>query len=81
MRMVKFRVASEFIRDALALPEDTQIRNIVRHDYQPKTFVFYVEHPDLDEAGDVIPEVIPVFTVDYDKKPSTWLTFDWGKKE
>ena len=81
-KMVQFQVAVELIRDALAMPDDARIYNIVRHDYNPNTFIFYVEHPDFDEVneGAMPPEITPIIEADYKKKPSTWLTFSWRKK-
>jgi len=80
LRMVKFQVSSDFIREAMAMPNGTRIYNIVRHDYRPDIFVFYVEHPDFYEVyeGGAIPWIDPTIEADYTKKPATWLTFSWG---
>lgn len=79
-RMARFCVPMELIRDALAIPDGTTICDIVRHDDYPDVFIFYVEHPDLPELaeGAMLPEVAPVISADYDRKPSTWLSWDWG---
>ncbi len=80
-KMIQFQVSADLIKEALAMPGDTQIYNIIRHDYNPDVFVFFVEHPDFGEIleASAPPELSPIITADYDKKPSTWLTFEWGK--
>lgn len=78
--MGKFHVTGELLRTALAIPDSANIYNIVRHDFVPDEFVFYVEHPDLPELkeGESPAMLYPKITVDHDKKPETWATFDWG---
>lgn len=79
-RIVSFEVSTDLIREALAMPKETDIRNIVRHAYRPDVFVFYVEHPDFAEVENAVapPEISPIIHADYEKRPSTWLTFDFG---
>ena len=66
-----------------AVPDGALIYNIVRHTHLPDTFVFYVEHPDLPELqeGETPLEIEPRLTADYERKPSTWLTWDWNLPE
>jgi hypothetical protein len=80
MRMVRFRVTGAFIAQALAMPEGTTLYNIVPHESSPNEFVFYVEHPDLPELaeGAMPPEIMPTLKADYDRRPATWIKFDWG---
>ena len=85
-RIVQFTVSGDLIRKALAMPDDTLIYGIVRHDWSPDAFVFFVEHPDLPEMGEGESplKITPKITADYEKKPSMWLTWDWdlpGKEQ
>ena len=79
-RMVRFQVSAQLISQALAMPDGSTIHNIVRHDFNSDVFIFYVEHPDLPELpeGGMPLEITPIIKADYDKRPSTWLTFDWN---
>lgn len=79
-RMAKFQVSSELICQALALPDEIKLRDIVMDNYNPDVYVFFVEHPELQEVHEdqVIPEVSPVFTTNYDDRPATWTSFSWG---
>ena len=65
-KMASFQVTGELIRDALGMPAGTLIYNVVRHDYMPDTFVFYVEHPDLLDLaeGGMPQEIMPTTTSD-----------------
>lgn len=78
-KVAQFQVSAQLIKEALAMPKKTKIHNIVRHDYNSNVFVFFVEHPDFDEIedGEVPPELTPIIEADYEKRPSTWLTFNW----
>lgn len=80
-RLAQFDIAEELIKQALAMPDDAEIYNIVRHGYRPGTFVFVVEHPDFDELieGEMPPSITPTIEADYEKRPATWLTFSWGE--
>jgi len=79
-KMVQFQVSAELIKEALAMPAAAQIYNITRHEYSPDVFVFLVEHPDFEEIAEASapPEVTPIIEADYEKRPSTWITFNWG---
>lgn len=78
--MGKFHVTGALLRTALAMPDLTNIYNIVRHEFLPDEFVLYVEHPDLPELseGESPPMLYPTIVVDHDKRPEMWATFDWG---
>lgn len=78
--MVRMKVSGEFIRQALSIPDGATIYNIGLHEICPDVFWFLVEHPDLPEVleGQLPIEVSPLITADYEKRPDTWLTFDWG---
>ena len=78
--MAKMAIMGELICDSLALPDGSYIERIEPHPSMLGVFVFYVEHGDLPEVkpGDELPEVVPIFTADYDKRPSVWLTVDWN---
>ncbi len=62
------------------MPEGSVIRAIVQSETIPGMYVMLVEHPDLPEVreGETVPETIPTLTADYEKRPATWLTWDWG---
>lgn len=79
-RMVRFKVTSELIKQALGMPDNANIYSIFRDGLRPDVFEFFVEHPDFDvvDEDSYPPEIAPVITVDFDKRPSTWSTFDWG---
>jgi len=73
-------ITSELIADALAMPDGTLISNISKHPTIKNVFIFIVEHDDLPvvKPGDSYPLLSPSIRADYEKKPATWLTFDWG---
>jgi hypothetical protein len=81
MRVARITVSEELLRDALAMPENSKI---VWADWSRKhrAVVLEVTSPDLPEwqlvDGGTPPEVVPIFRTDYDKRPSTWITFDWN---
>lgn len=79
LNRVKFKVSMALLRNALAMPDYAVIYNIIRESAD-NVFTFYVEHSDLPAVplSEPTPEVTPVFTADYDKRPSTWIEFDWG---
>lgn len=74
------RVTADLIRDALAFPETARIVDIEFDFMRPNIFLFKVESPDFQEVeeGQPYPEISPTFTIDYDKKPSTWISCDWN---
>jgi hypothetical protein len=77
-RIVQFKVSEELILQALAMPEHTSIQKIARHNCN--TFTFFVEHPELPELleGNEPIEISPIIHADHEKRPATWLTFDWN---
>lgn len=79
-RIVRFKVTGELIKQSLGMPDDANIYSILRDGLNPDVFEFFVEHPDFDVVGEGCypPEITPVITIDFDKRPSTWSTFDWG---
>ena len=80
--MARIHVNAELLMRAMAMPEGTQIYNIVRHEFRPDEFIFYVEHPDLPELleGEEPSDITPVIRADHSKRPDTWLTWDWNVK-
>lgn len=79
-RMVHFHITEELLKQALAMPEDSNIIHITSVMYKPGVYAFYVEYkdfPELSEGSDP-PLISPVFYADYEKRPSTWLTIDWN---
>lgn len=74
--MVSLRVSGTLIARELHMPEGTEIYNIVRHDYAPDIFEFYVEHPDLPECDEGARpfEVTPTITRNEDGS----FTWDWN---
>lgn len=80
-KMAQFKVSAELIKQSLAMPDDAQIYNITRYEHSPNVFTFFVEHPDFKEIEESssVPEISPIIEVNYEKRPSTWLTFNWGK--
>ena len=83
LKRAQLCVSKELLREALAMPEDTVIHSITPHKFRRGVFVFCIEHPDLPSLseGEVTPEIAPVITADYDKKPSMWLTWSWGLED
>ncbi len=75
-----FLVSGELIKEALALPDGTVIVAIQVESLYSYQFRFLVSHDDLPEVSEGVraTELTPKFTTDYDKKPDTWLSFDWG---
>lgn len=80
MKLIQFRVTEQLIRQALVIPDDAEIVNIVRHDYVPGLFTFYVTHPSFPECleGSLPVEANPVITVNYENRPETWMTIDFN---
>ncbi len=77
----KFDVTAELIVQALALPEGTKLHAIVASYEFPGVFTLYVEHPDLPElTGMGVSEIVPTFSADYTKCPTTWITCNWNVK-
>jgi|WetSurMetagenome_2_1015567.scaffolds.fasta_scaffold52663_2 hypothetical protein len=81
-RIANIEVSEELIEQAFALPEGSRIENISRSSLRTGVFVFTIEHPDLPEVeeGNAIPQITPLLTADYEKRPATWITFDWNLK-
>lgn len=75
----RFLMRFELLRDALAMPAETNIISI--QDSGPGEFYFFVEHPDLPKVnrGEVPPEIQPLIEADYEKRPDIWLKFNWDK--
>lgn len=79
-RMGRFKISADFLIMALAMPKETSLYGIRKDDYFPDTFEFVVEHPDLPELkeGEMPIVLYPKITVNHDKKPEVWATFDFG---
>jgi hypothetical protein len=82
-RGARIRISEELIMSALAIPEDAMIYDICRVPGPPGIFEFTILHQDLPEAvkaeGGEFPLYKPEITTNHDRKPSTWLSFEWGK--
>lgn len=80
MKLARIQVSSELIREALAMPADAQIQDIMRDLDNPDIFNFFVEHPDFDEVreNEIPPLITAIVEADFTKKPSTWLTLTFG---
>ena len=80
MGMVRVDISMELIRDALAIPEDVKIVQILRDEFVPYKFTFYFEGeglPDVPEGG--MPEKVnPSITWMGDWRPREFLRFDWN---
>jgi hypothetical protein len=76
----RVNISSELIRESLAMPEHATIKRIYTHPTMLDVFVFVIDCDDFQEteSGEIIPEYTPIVTADYDKKPSKWLTLDFG---
>jgi hypothetical protein len=70
----------ELLVDALAMPEGTVVYNVSMHPKRNGCIRLVVLHEDLPVVnyGEELPEISPTIEADYKKKPSTWLTFNWG---
>ena len=77
----RFDIYGELIREALALPSNATIVRILAHPTKQGVFSFVIDWDDFPETepGEIVPLYSPIITADYDKKPSTWLTIDFGK--
>ena len=83
MGMVRFDVSMEFIRDALSIPDNMEIVHIVRNDFPPYCFMFYVEGdvlPDVPE-GEIPKLVIPVMEWKGGDRPRDFIDFSWSRDE
>lgn len=79
--LAQFNVSSDLIRSVFAIPEGTTILDIVQRKDNPGVFVFVVEHPDLlpETPETAAPlEISPVIRANHEKRPETWLTFDFN---
>ncbi len=79
-KMVRFNVTSQLILQALAIPESAKIYDIVRDWKHPDQFIFMVESdelPEVQECAEPV-EISPIIHCDPEKRPSTWMTFDWN---
>jgi hypothetical protein len=79
MKLIQFKVTEQLIRQSLAIPDGAEIINIVRHEFVPGLFTFYVTHPSFPECveGALPVEADPVITANYENRPETWLTIDF----
>jgi len=75
-----FLLSGELLSECLALPEGTTIIGIQLDNMYSYQFRILVEHEDLPAVKELerATEISPMYTADIEKKPSTWLTFDWG---
>jgi hypothetical protein len=79
MKLIQFKVTEQLIRQSLAIPDEAEIINIVRHEFVPGLFTFYVTHPSFPECveGALPVEANPVITANYENRPETWLTINF----
>lgn len=79
MKLIQFKVTEQLIRQALAIPDDAEIINIIRHDFVPGVFTFYVTHPSFPDVleGALPVEASPIIKANYENRPETWLTIDF----
>ncbi len=77
---VRFPVSEVLLRQALALPDSSCIIGISEDPEIKNAFQLVVYDPNLPavEDGTIIPQVMPRFTADYDKRPGIWISFDWN---
>ena len=80
MKLIQFKVTEQLIRQALAIPDEAEIVNIMRHEIVPGIFTFYVTHPSFPECleGALPVETNPVVTANFENRPETWLTIDFN---
>lgn len=73
------QVSEELIREALAMPDGAEIVDIRRSNERFGQYEMLVDHPDLPAVAElgIIPLVTPTLTADFEKRPATWLTWDW----
>lgn len=78
----RIKISVELLADAFAMPEGTGIHRAELVDYG-RSLELLVSHDEFSGllAGETPPLIMPVITANYDKKPSTWLTFEWGEDE
>ena len=79
MKLIQFKITEHLIRQALAIPDEAEIVNIVRHEFIPGLFTMYVTHPSFPECleGALPIEASPVVTVKSENRPETWMTIDF----
>ena len=82
MGMARFIVAMEFLRDALAIPDDVTILQILRRETNPYVYIFYVEGEGLPDrpAGSMTEMLQPVMTWLGDDRPRDFIRFEWIKE-
>lgn len=76
-------ISIELFKDALAMPENSYIRNIGIDLRDPRNICVTIEHQDLQgvQPGEPLPEIIPIVTRNYDKKRvllRDYLSWDWN---
>jgi len=78
MKLIQFRVSELCIRQALAIPDEAEIVNIVRNEFTA-SFTFHVTHPSFPECpeGALPVETSPVITANGENRPGAWLTIDF----
>lgn len=76
------RVDESFIKEALGMPSDAIIHNIVRHHHLNGTFLFYVEHDDLREVplSEELPEITATITGSASAFPWGEFSFEWNQE-
>ena len=82
-RLVRVRVSTHLLLQALGFPHDTEILGCSGHDAHPwfgGTIELCVSHPSLPrlDPGENVPLVVPTFTRNEDYKPGKFLTMDWN---
>jgi len=79
MKLIQFKITEQLIRQALAIPDEAEIVNIVRDEFVHGLFTFYVTHPSFPECleGELPIEASPVVTANYENRPETWMTIDF----
>ena len=76
----RISISTDLLLQALAFPEDTEIMACIGDRAYLGIIDIIVESADLPtvEPGNPIPLLTPTLTADYDKRPATWIKFNWN---